>query len=235
MNNEMMKQESHELDDGFTGYVDETDNEEGPSAASNRVIQGTKLLFTNEAIWVDDAGEELPTDLELVVVGIARLVQKWGKDPSKPPIETIVLKSGERYPDVETMNEQCPKSEWREGFNCLQGPWQAARAVYFVDLKTMTRYTWVTSTVGGSIAIRDLVDRVDMMRRFKGMHVFAVVTLTDVHMNTRFGGRQRPCLLVKNWVLLDGSGAALPVSEKLALTEVKPSSVKKVTGDEIPY
>ena len=110
MTNEMMKQESHELDDGFAGYVDEIENEEGPSTASNRVIQGTKLQFTNEALWIDDAGEELPSDPELVVVGIARLVQKWGKDPSKPPIETIVLKPGEKYPDVEKMNEQCPKS-----------------------------------------------------------------------------------------------------------------------------
>ena len=132
------------------------------------------------------------------------------------------------------MNEQCPKSEWREGFNGLQAPWQLARAAYFCDLKTMTKYTWVTSTMGGGIAIRDLVDRVEMMRRYRGAQVFAVVTLTDVHMNTRFGGRQRPCLAVKNWVLLDGSGAALPVSEKLALTEVKPPSAKEVTGDEIP-
>src|SRR5262245_38442537 len=235
MSNEMTKQESHELDDGFAGYVDETENQEGPSAASNRIVQGTKVAFTNEALWIDDADEELPTGLELVVVAIARLVQKWGKDPSKPPIETIVLKPGEKWPDVQKMNEQCSRSDWRDGFNGLQGPWQDARAVYFVDLKTMTKYTWVTSTIGGGIAIRDLVDRVDMMRRFKGMQVFAVVTLTDVHMNTRFGGRQRPCLAVKNWVLLDGSGAALPVLEKLALTEVKPSSVKKVTGDEIPY
>ena len=68
MTNEMMKQESHELDDGFAGYVDEIENEEGLSTASSRVIQGTKLQFTNEALWID-------------------LVQKWGKDPSKPPIE----------------------------------------------------------------------------------------------------------------------------------------------------
>jgi hypothetical protein len=113
--------------------------------------------------------------------------------------------------------------------------------VYLLDPLTMGKYTFATGTIGGSIAVRDLVDRTQWMRRFRGMNVYPVVRLADVFMNTRFGGRQRPYFHVVRWITLGGGGTLtaqeLPQLESSPPTapEVKPPSAKEVTGDEIPW
>jgi hypothetical protein len=91
--------------DGFEGYEDEV---------SGRLIQGTHIKFTNEAMWVTKAGEEIPADLELVVVDILRVVQKW-KDKRPVEGETRILAPGEKFPDIKAMNEAAPREEWGEG------------------------------------------------------------------------------------------------------------------------
>jgi hypothetical protein len=50
---------------------------EGEESQGRGVIQGTCVKFTNEAAWMINDGDELSGDLELVVVDIARVVQKW--------------------------------------------------------------------------------------------------------------------------------------------------------------
>jgi hypothetical protein len=78
------------------------------------------------------------------------------------------------------------------------------------------------------------------MRRFRGQHVFPVVSLSDTFWPTRFGGRQRPHLEIKRWVMLDGGGNALPAPEQPKLSdqgvqEVKPPTAKEATDDEVPF
>lgn len=224
MSNKVMKSEQRNVD-GFDAYEDAIEGEEEQSP-SGRVIQGTRLKFTNEACWIDDADNELPAGLELVVVDIGRVVQKW---IDQQPAETIMLGPGERFPEVAKLNADCPKSEWREGPNGqLQGPWQAQHIAYLLDPKTMSRFTWPTSTVGGAICIRDIVDRTKWMRRYRGEHVYPVVELSDTFMNTRFGGRQRPHFNVKRWVALGGAGGnALPAPEQPTLPPAESSSTKE--------
>jgi hypothetical protein len=128
--------------DGFDGFEDAVEGEED-RAPSNRVIQGTLVKFTNEYTWTTPEGEELPPDLELVVVDIGRVVQKW-KDGN--PVETVVLAPGEKFPNIEKLNAQVPRSEWAEGPNGKpRGPYQAQHLVYMVDLKTMTKFTFATA------------------------------------------------------------------------------------------
>jgi hypothetical protein len=75
----------------------------------------------------------------------------------------------------------------------------------------MDRYTFPTGTVGGGIAVRDLAEKTKWMRRIRGDKVCAVVALSNMHMNTRFGGRQRPHFVVKRWVRFGGDAKpALP-------------------------
>ena len=82
MSNDVAKKAEDEICnlDGFDGFIDEADGEDQDQLVGGRVIQGTRINFTNEAIWIDAAKEELPSDLELIVVDIGRVVQKWGKD-----------------------------------------------------------------------------------------------------------------------------------------------------------
>jgi hypothetical protein len=222
--------------DGFAGYEDDVEGSE--EQTSGRVIQGTLVKFTNEATWVTGGGEELSSELELIVVDIGRMVQKWHDGV---PVETITMAPGQKFPNVEGLNAKVPQREWEEGPDGRpRGPWQAQHVVYLLDPQTMGRYTWPTGTTGGAICVSDLVDRVRWMRRFRGQSVFPVITLCDVFMSTRFGGRQRPYLEIKRWVMLDGGGNALPAPDQPKLPdqgakEVKPPSAKEAAGDEIPF
>jgi hypothetical protein len=183
-------------------------------------------------------GEDLPSELELIVVDIGRVVQRW---KSGQPIETIVLAPGQKYPDINELNAKVPRTEWEEGPDGKpRGPWQAQFIVYLLNGQTMDRYTFPTGTTGGAIAVRDLVDRTNWMRRLRGPGVFPVVALADAFMRTRFGGRQRPRFDIKRWVKFGDDGAALPAAETPLLPnqgaqEVMAPTAVEATGDSIPF
>src|SRR5262249_24983798 len=140
--------------DGFEGYEDAVEGDQQESSA--RVIQGALLRFPNEATWETGDGEKMPPELELIAIDIARVVQKW-KDGM--PVETIILVAGQKFPDIGKLNETVPKKEWVDGPDGKpRGPWQAQHIVYLLDPKTMNKYSWPTGTVGGAIAVSDLVD-----------------------------------------------------------------------------
>ncbi len=210
-----------QLGDGFDTFTDEMEG-------GDRVIVGSLIKFTNEATWITN-DEELPGDLDLVAVNVARVVTKWlDKRPDREA--TRILSPGERWPDVQKLNDEAPRSEWREGPDGkMKGPYQAQYVVYLLNAATVDRYSFPTSTDGGGIAVRDLIDRTAWMRQFRGQKVHAVVNLTDVFMPTKFGGRQRPHFEIKRWVAFGGDGGILPEAEPpaLAAPTTKPSTEKQ--------
>src|SRR5258705_13578706 len=103
MEHEVAKKPAQPLD-GFAGYEDAVEGDE--QQTSNRVIQGELVKFTNEASWVTGAGEELPSDLELIVIDVGRVVQKW---QDRNPVETIILAPGQKFPDIEKLNAKVPQ------------------------------------------------------------------------------------------------------------------------------
>ena len=114
--------------------------------------------------------------------------------------------------DIEQLNEECPRSEWSE-----DSEWQAARPVATPERRLHDRSAdhaeihVSTTTVGGNICIGELKDAVRMMRQFRGPGVYPVVSPAAKHMNTRFGGRQRPHFVIKRWISFGPDGtAALP-------------------------
>jgi hypothetical protein len=243
-NEEMMKKPP--LVDGFENTEEgvEGDNNAGlPS--TQRVIQGDRLAFSNDFVWLV-GDEEFPKDRELVPVDTIRLVQKW---IDKMPAGHIAVEPGKKWPDIDAMNAECPKSEWSKDFNGQpQGPWQRTRITYFVDLDTMQKYTWAVNTTGADVCLTNFCDRVRMMRQFRGERVFAVVCLGDTFMSTRFGGRQRPDFIVKRWIKLGPSEPALPAPTAPSLppaatvdpqsgiqTVEEPALSEKMGGDEVPY
>jgi hypothetical protein len=200
---------------------------EGDERSQNRVIQGTIVKFTNTAEWVTRDEEKLSADQELIATGILRVLQKW---VDHMPEETRILQPGENV-DLEALNEAVPKDEWVEGPDGKpRGPWQCQYLVYLLDPKTMDRYTYATGTTGGGIAVRDLRDKCIWMRRMRGQNIFAVVTLADRHMKTKFGGRQRPHFVVVRWIALGGDNAnALPAP---ALREIEAPKLAEDLGEE---
>jgi hypothetical protein len=81
-----------------------------------------------------------------------------------------------------------------------------------VDLKTMKKITYITETKGGRICVSELADQVANKRRFFGTQAYPVVSPSKVWMNTQYKGRDRPSLVVKNWIVFGPDGTALPDS-----------------------
>ena len=103
------------------------------------------------------------------------------------------MKPGEQCPDLTTLNDSAPRSEWGLDFNKNpKGPYQLQSVLYLFDPQTMQKYTYPTSTTGGNICLGELKDATQMMRKFRGPSLIPVVALTNKHMATRFGGRLRP-------------------------------------------
>jgi hypothetical protein len=204
MTNEITK--IPELTDGLDTADDDQDQ---------RVIQGMRLAFTNDYTWVDNNGEKFPPDRELLLMRHRRVLQKWGLDNKPIAGEKRFLEEGERWPDVKAMNEAAPRSEWREGQNGLQGPWQCQHLFYFLDPKTFERFTYPTDTTGGHIAVGDLKKAIKDARLIYGAKVNPVVTLSDTFMSTNWGGRQRPHFIVVRWIVMGGEPLkALPADVK---------------------
>jgi hypothetical protein len=250
MSDEVVKAPMRELD-GFDTYEDAVEGEDDQQLAS-QVIKGTMLKFTNEAKWVTREGVEISPELELVPVNVGRVVQKW---IDQVPVETITLDPGQKFPDIEQLNAETPKSEWAEGPDGKpRGPWQAQHIVYLLNPATMDRYCFPTGTVGGHICVRDLVDRIQWMRKFRGANVYPIVTLSSTFMKTRFGGRQRPHFEIKQrWIGFPGSKTLAPASpaplappntatetvppekEPTGAHTVEPPSLGEEMGDSIPF
>jgi hypothetical protein len=222
--------------DGFTDDVEGTETE----GQAGRVIQGDKIAFTNEVIWVMRDGEQISPEREFIAVNVNRVVQKW---EGQLPVETRILAANEKVPDIEALNAACPKSEWGVDLNGNpRGLYQFQYVVYLLDPVTLDRFSFPTGTVGGKIAVHDLRDKTVWMRKFRGATVCAVVTLSDTFMNTRFGGRQRPHFIVKRWVQFGGEKPALavptaepPKAESLpGVKAVAEPSLAEQMNDEIP-
>jgi hypothetical protein len=194
--------------DGFDEIENEGVEGEDEGQQGGRIIQGTRLLFTNDFVWMTSDDEEFSRGRELAVVDTTRVVQKWVDQKVE---DTILVPPSQKWPDVDKLNEACPKSEWQEGPDSrMRGPWQRARVTYLVDLETMERFTHASGAVGTDICVREFRDKVRTMRRLRGEHVYAVVTLTDRFMPTRFGGRQRPDFKIMRWISFDPEDKVLP-------------------------
>jgi hypothetical protein len=226
--------------DGWN-FTDDVEGTETEGPGPGRVIQGTKIAFTNEATWVMRDKEKIPPEHEFLAVDIARVVQKW-KDGQ--PVETHILAPNEKVPNIKARNEACPKTEWREYRGNLQGPWQFQYVVYLLDPTTLDRFSYPTGTIGGTIAVHDLRDKTLWMRKFRGGQVCSVVTLSDTFMPTLHGGRQRPHFIIKRWMAFGTEKPALaaapseaepPKAEPLpGVTTVAEPTLAEQMNDEIP-
>lgn len=181
---------SHQQLDGF-----EYDDDE----SGNNLIQGSKIKFTLDFKWVIARSDEvIDPQREFLVMKIVRVVQKWLPGHAKP-VENRILRPGEKFPDLEKLNNDAPRSEWRDKFGKRVGPYQGAYVVYLIEVsatsKKVAAFTWVADidTAGANRAINDLRKNIDLTRRVQGrLSLFPRVKLSDTFMPTQYGGRQRP-------------------------------------------
>jgi len=221
-----------EVMDGFDAYGDELDS---------RLLQGTQIKFTNAYTWVTRAGKEMSTDEEFIAIDVKRVEAKWTTDKNAPP-KTRVLAPGEKFRDMKKLNEETPKSEWREYNGQKKGPWENQHYLYLLD-RLMKRYTHVASTIGGNIAVPELVQQVKDARKVYGPDTYAKVRLSDTWMKTSYSpdGRQRPHFIITAYTRRRGEGDGGKLTELPDLTESeklehldKPTA-KQVLDDEIRF
>jgi hypothetical protein len=204
--------------DGFDTFDDaiESDDAEQASSSSSFIIRGNQLKFgdaTTPFKWLDKStGKPFSLERALVAIDLWRVMQKWPPQNDKSPPATRILAPDEKFPDVDKLNAETPKDEWCTGPDGKpKGPYENAFVLYLLDAETMQRYTYVASTIGGKRAVRELRDRVDWMRKFRGSNVYPAVVLADVFMPTDYGGRPRPHFEIMHWIQFGDAGTPLPL------------------------
>jgi len=216
--------------DGFAGYETQSEGGDQQQQQTGNVIQGAVVKFTNEANWVTRDGLELSPDLELVAIGVARVVQKWQDQVS---VETKILGPGEKFPDLDQLNADTPRSALAKGPDGWPpGPWQRPPILYLLDPATLDQFSFPTATTGGAIAIGELVRKIKWMRELKGPHLVPVVCLSDKFMQTKFGGRQRPHFLIKRWVTMGNGGEEQVLLPAPAAPSLTPGQAAENSADE---
>jgi hypothetical protein len=228
--------------DNFADFDTSVEGDDDRSVGG--LLIGTRLKFTNDVKRVTHPNGDDCTGRVLLASNVRRTEVKWGPTPGAPPVDHRELKPGDKFRDMETLNETCPKSEWREDFNGKpKGPWEIQHVLEFADLETMERFSWPTSTVGGSIAITELVDRILMKRQFyKRIDIWPLVKLAHRFMPTRFKGRERPYLEILDWYWpnkdTDDKIEAAPTQPKSlppALQQVPEPTLAQEMDDSLPY
>jgi hypothetical protein len=245
--NEVAKHKERPVDN-FDSFDDSVQTVDGSNNNRAGRLVGTQLKFTNEVTW-ETAEDADVSGKNFLAVNIRRTEVKWGDGV---PVEVIELGPNDKFRDLDLVNQAVPQSEWREGPDGrMQGPWQRQLVVELLDVKTMATFSWPTATVGGAVAVRELVERVQRMRRFRGEHVYPYVKLDHKHMRTRFGGRERPHLEILAWyriaergveavdttprLALDKAPAQQPLPSTAPLQPVSEPSREEELDDKIPW
>ena len=197
----LVQYDDDEFDDGFHG-----------SFSSDRTIKGAQLVWNDAQHWRDRDGQKAPG--QLLVVGVDAILQRW-KDGKPEVIRDKPL------PDPDDLNSAIPVSEWEAGLDGQKRPpWANTVVIYTIDPVTGGFFTFISSTIGGRIAVDHLKESVAGMRLLRGGRVLPLVTLGERPMKTQFGVKSRPHFEVVDWkeagapVLRGAPKAALPLAPK---------------------
>src|SRR6185295_12955935 len=119
------------------GFSDRNDDRSGS------LIKGTKLTFGNDYKFTTSKGEQVGPEREFLPIDILGVHQDWSIDGNP---KNRVLEPNEPWPDFKKLNDEAPRSLWRERFGELKGPHEGACFVYLLDPKTLAIYTFVTTS-----------------------------------------------------------------------------------------
>ena len=167
---------------------------------------GARVLTFDTDHFKTREGDTIGPEHEMTALGLKKVVQKFvgGK-----LVSTEVVPDGEKMPDIAALNEAAPREEWSVSpFNGTPtGPYVGVLVLKMID-KSMNRFAFVTSSVGGSIAIGDLSDKTKIARRFNGPGVVPVVSCTTTNFKIKRLNivRKRPDFRVLRWIQLPGDG-----------------------------
>jgi hypothetical protein len=184
-------------------------------SGKRRLIQGS-LLRCVDGVWTA-RDETLDPKDTFLALGTITVLQCW---QDSVPTATEWPDERGHLPDVETLNEQIPEDEWEEDMNgAPRPPWVVTHAAYLLRPSDGAKFTFANSTVGASIAVEKLGDKVKSMQLLHGNGIVPTVQLGARPMTTKFGIKQRPSFDIISWVTVDGSGVRPAMLEKKPLEE----------------
>jgi hypothetical protein len=173
---------------------------EDPDAGSGGLLRGHLLKFGNSGTWLDTVeGAVVGPDQQFLVCEEIKACEKWG---DRRVVERRIMALGEAFPDVERLNLETPREQWREFCGVPKGPWQNTRYIYLYNPQ-YGAFTWAPSTIGASMCMRDLKAELRRARHLHGKtNLYPIVTLHAVVMKTAYGDRQRPAFKVLGFATL---------------------------------
>jgi hypothetical protein len=171
------------------------------------IATGSVILKCVDGHWSD--GDGLTPATEMLAVATTIGLQCWS---DKELLDEIVERPGEKLPNVDDLNKQIPRNEWRPGLDGQpRPPWQLNWVIYLIDLESATKYTFLNSTTGAKIAVTRLADKMKTMRILRGAGVRPLVKLDSRPMKTSYGQKMRPEFTVIDWRDFgEASGGLLP-------------------------
>ena len=192
-----------------------------------------------DGIWSVKNGAPFPPKTQLLALSTATALQHW---QDKMPVEVILKVPGQPFPNVDDLNAAIPEEKWEKGIDGdPRPPWQKVEIVYLLDPKTASLYTHINSTAGTSIAVRNLRDKVRMMRMLRGDKVVPLVALDKRTFKGRHGPKIRPEFTVLDWRDFASLSAATPVAPTTTVPAiehmgkpVKPPTTTELLDDEMP-
>src|SRR5262249_20270472 len=113
-------------------------------------------------------------------------------------------------------------------------PYQLNHVIYLLNPVTAQKFTVINSTVGLSIAYRELVDAVRTMRKLRGVVVVPVVRLGSAPMKTKYGVKSRPHFPIMRWVTFGAAGITADTPKMIGAPIAEPTSAE-IINDAIPF
>jgi len=186
-----------------------TDNWDAVPETGGGVIVGSKIKYDfNEKVFTIDGMEADPSDTFAVMDAIPAWV-KWAVS-GNPPLEHRITKPGQYHPKRHEMPDR-DESEWQIGRQGkAEDPWKDTRYVLMINTETAAKYTFITDTYGGSVAVSELKDRIKTVRQARP-GVIPIVKLISWTMPTGYGIKPRPKFEVVGWS--GGSAAPAPAND----------------------
>jgi hypothetical protein len=219
------QQQDAERDRQVQAQPEAVDDNFGAPATDDRVIQGV-LLRCVDGNWHDR--DKLAVPSKLLALTTFTIAQRWR---DQKPEETIDGRVSS-LPDVGELNAKIPETQWEKGINGKRPPWQRSEVIYLLDETEAQKFTFASGTVGATIAVEELRDRVKWMRVLRGgAKVVPIVELANKPMKTQHGvSKLRPHFKIAGWCNIVPASEARP-----AIEHVKPPTTAEELDDEIPF
>ena len=216
--------------DSIDAFDDTIIGDDGTSQGGGGFFpDGTVIKFTKTEKWNPRNSLEDITGKVLVHLDTIRSEVEWGQD-KKPVKAPRILAPGEAYRDIDALNALIPKDRWVPGFDpgTSKGPIENQNVLVLADITmSMDRFIWPSpvTTIGSAICVRELNTRVQRMRQYRGLRVYAKVKLDKAPFPTRWNkSQQRPALTVIGWVTPTEGGLAEVDVQILPSLQAPPTS-----------